>query len=125
MDPITAVGIIASITQLIDATAKVIKYVNDVKDAPKDRAKLARETTSLLGLLIDLRYRAEETKWTDPWFVGVRSLGVEGGPLTQLKDAIEEITRKLKPETGVKKIGKAFTWTLEKNTINNILSQIE
>lgn len=31
------VGLIASIVQLIDTISKAINYLNDVKDAPKDR----------------------------------------------------------------------------------------
>src|SRR5437016_4107168 len=125
MDPVTVVGLAASIVQLIDATTKAIKYLNHVKDAPKDRAILAQEATSLLALLTNLRYRVEETKSTDPWFTAVRLLGVEGGPVEQFKGAIEELARKLKPGTGVKKFGKALLWTLDKNEINNILSKIE
>jgi hypothetical protein len=125
MDPVTAVGLVASIIQLIDATTTAIKYLNDVKDAPKDRAALAREGSSLLALLTDLRYRLEEAESTDPWFNSVRSLGVEGGPLEQFKDVMEELARKLKPEAGIKKFGKALIWTLDKNAIGNILSKIE
>jgi hypothetical protein len=125
MDPVTAVGLAASIIQLIDATTTAVKYLNDVKDAPKDRGTPAREGSSLLALFTDLRYRLEEAESTDPWFTGVRSLGVEGGPLDQFKDAMEELAMKLKPEAGIKNFGKALIWTLDKNEINNILSKIE
>ena len=125
MDPVTAVGLAASIVQLIDATTTAIKYVNDVKDAPKDRATLAREGSSLLALFTDLRYRVEEAESTSAWFAGVRLLGVEGGLLDQFKDAMEKLARKLKPETGIKKFSKALIWTLDKNETINILSKIE
>ena len=125
MDLITVVGLTATIVQLIDATAKAIKYLNDVKDAPKDRATLARETSSLLVLCTDLRYTVEEVELTGRWFAGVHSLGIEGGPLDQFRDAMEELARKLKLETGIKKLGKALIWTLDKNEINSILSKIE
>jgi hypothetical protein len=125
MDPVTAVGLAASIVQLIDATTTAIKYLNDVKDAPKDRATLAREGSSLLTLFIDLRYTVEEAESTGAWFASVRSLGVEGGPLDQFKDAMKELARKLKAEAGIKKFGKALIWTLNKNEISNILSKIE
>jgi hypothetical protein len=125
MDPVTAVGLATSIVQLIDATTTAIKYLNDVKDAPKDRATLAREGSSLLALFIDLRYRVEEAESTGPWFTSMRSLGAHGGPLDQFKDAMEELVRKLKPEAGIKKLGKALTPTLDKNEISNVLSKIE
>jgi hypothetical protein len=125
MDPVTAVSLAASIVQLINTTTKAIKYLNDVKDAPKDRATLAREVSSLLALFTDLRYRVEEAESMGAWFADVRSLGVEGGPLDQFKDAIEKLARKLRPEAGIKKFGKALIWTLHKNEISNILSKIE
>jgi hypothetical protein len=125
MDPVTAVGLAASIVQLIDTTIKVIGYLNDVKDAPKDRATLARESTSLLTLFTDLRYWVEETTETDPWFTNIRSLGVKGGPLDLFKEAMEGLVTKLKPEAGIKKFGRALIWTLDKNDISNILSKIE
>jgi hypothetical protein len=125
MDPITAVGLAASIAQLIDATVKAMKYLNDVKDAPKDRAKIAREATSLLVLLTELRYMVEEAKSTDPWFVGIRSLGVRMGPLEQFKEEMEDLAKHLKPQGGIKKSGKTLLWTLDKKDINSILSKIE
>jgi hypothetical protein len=125
MDPVTVVGLAASIVQLIDVTTKVTKYLNDVKDAPKDRARLAREATNTLALLTDLRYRVEEANSTDSWFTGVRSLGVAGGPMDQFKEAMEELAAKLQPVTGIKKIGKTLHWTLDKNKISDILAEIE
>ena len=125
MDPITAIGFAANIVQLIDATSKTISYLNDVKDAPKDRAKLARETAGLLSLLIDLRYQVEDTNSTDPWFTGLQSLGGEGRPLEEFKRAMEELAEKLIPTSAVKKFGRALRWTLDKKEINTILSKIE
>jgi hypothetical protein len=125
MDPVTAVGLAASIIQLINITMTAIKYLNDVKDAPKDRSRLALEATSLLVLLTDLRYRVEEVRATDPWLTAVASLGVEKGPLEQFRDAIETLTRKLKPKTGKKKLGMALLWSLDKKEIDDILSKIE
>ncbi|MCJ1462463.1 hypothetical protein MMC07_001065 [Pseudocyphellaria aurata] len=125
MDPVTVAGFVAALVQLIDVTSKVVNYCNDVKDAPKDRAKLSREVSSLLALFIDLRYRVEETTSTDPWFTGLRALGQKGGPLTQFKAAMEDIADKLEPGKGAKKIKKFLCWTLDKKDIEAILSRIE
>lgn len=125
MDPITVVGFVAAIVQLIDVTSKVVNYFNDIKDAPKDRAKLSREAGGLLALLIDLRYRVEETTSTNPWFAGLRSLGGERGPLMDFKHAMEEIADKLVPTTGVKNLKRALRWKFDKKEIEAILSKIE
>jgi hypothetical protein len=125
MDPVTAIGLVANIIQLIDATTTAIKYLNDVKDAFKDRATLAREAANLLVLLMDLRCRVEEAEPTDPCFIGVRSLGGKGGPLDQFKEAMENLAKGMKLQTGMKKFGKTLFWTLDKNNIIDTLSKIE
>ena len=125
MDPGTAVALAASIVQLINTTMTAIKYLNDVKDAPKDRSRLALEATSLLMLLTDLRYRVEEVGASDLRLTAVASLGVEKGPLEQFKDAMETLIRKLKPKTGMEKLGMALLWSLDKKEIDDLLSKIE
>ena len=125
MDPITIVGFIAAVVQLIDVTSKVVSYFNDVKDAPKDRAKLAREATGLFALFTDLRYRVEETTSNDPWFTGLRSLGADGGPLMEFQTAMEEIANKLTPASSVVNLRRALRWTLDKKKMDTILSKIE
>ena len=59
-DPITAIGIAASIVQLIDATTKARKYLNEVKHATKERAELAMEAANLVPLLTSLHNRVQK-----------------------------------------------------------------
>lgn len=123
-DSMEVVGFVAAVVQLIDITSKVVNYFNDVKDAPKDRAELTREATGLLALLTDLRYRVEDITSTDVWFIGIRSLAGEGGPLMEFKRAMEDIADKLAPRTKVN-LRRVLRWTLEKKEIHAILSKIE
>ena len=119
------VGFLAAVVQLIDVTSKVVNYFNGVKNAPKDRAKLAREATGLLLLFTDLRCRVEEVNTsTDPWFTSLRSLGEAGGPLMEFKNAMEDIADKLAPTTSMS-LGRVLRWTLDKKEIEAILSKIE
>lgn len=59
-DPFTAIGLAASIVQLIEATTKVYKYLNEIKHATKERAELAMEAANLVPLLTSLRNRVEK-----------------------------------------------------------------
>lgn len=90
---------------MIAATTRVVGYINDIKHAPKDRAKLAIKAASLIPSLTSLRYKVEDSTSTDPWFVGVRSLGVKKGPLDQFEKALELLAEKLKPQSGLKIFG--------------------
>ena len=125
MDPITIVGFVATVVQLIDVTSKAVNYFNDMKDAPKDKAKLAREATNLLPLLTELRYRVEDTTATDPWFTGLKSLGREGGPLIEFETAMENIVDKLTPATSVMNLKRILRWPFDKKEVDVILSKIE
>ena len=125
MDPITVLGLAASIIQLIDATVKVTQYINDVKDAPAERSKLAMEVANLVPLLTSLRYRIEGASSDDSWFLGVRSLGAPKGPLDLFKQDLKYLASKLEPQHGAKKIGKLLVWTLDKKDIKNSLDSIE
>ncbi|KAI9830716.1 MAG: hypothetical protein M1819_005380 [Sarea resinae] len=125
MAAVTVLVLSSSIVQLIDATTKAVKYINAVKNAPKDRATLACEASSLLVLFTKLRYRVEDAKSAEPWFDGVRSLGLGGGPLDQFRKTMEELARKLKPDTRMKNLGKTLIWPLEKSDTKGILSGIE
>ncbi|OAL24496.1 hypothetical protein AYO22_05285 [Fonsecaea multimorphosa] len=127
MDPASVLGLVSSIAGLIETTVKIISYVNDVQNAPTERAQLARHASSLLAMLTDLRYRVEEAKSTsDAWFTALRGLGVSGGPLDQLRDQLELLATKLDPPRGrLQRVGRALTWTLDKKEIEKILEQIE
>jgi len=121
------VGLLASISTLIETTTTVIAYVDAVKKAPPERAGFARQATGLLKLLTDLKYDIEEAKsHTGPWFTGLLGLQACGGALDQLRGHMERLAQKLEPSTGkVERIGKALIWPLERRDIEQTLAQVE
>lgn len=46
-----AIGVASSITALIDVSVSVIKYLKDLKEAPKERDDLLNELSGLVGWL--------------------------------------------------------------------------
>ena len=56
MDPLS---VIASIIAVLQLSAKVLSYLNDVNDASKDRAQCAIKASNLHSLLLNLRFRLE------------------------------------------------------------------
>lgn len=120
-----AVGVAASLAQLVDFTAKTIKYINSIKDASKERAGLLREASTLLNLLISLQTQVDEAKQSEEWFVGIRSLTVKNGPLDQLRNALEHLTDKLKPKRGVESTIRKLVWALDKTYCEDVLQKIE
>ena len=59
-DPITALSLATSIVQLIDATTRACKYLNEVKHATKGRAELAMEAANLVPLVTSLHNRVQQ-----------------------------------------------------------------
>ena len=114
------------IVQLIELTLEAVGYINDVRKAPKTRARLAREATNLLTLLTDLRYRLEDVETSaDPWFHGVRSLFIQGGALQLYKEDMEAIAKKLNPRRGRTKFVSCLDWPLVVKDVDAILVRIE
>jgi hypothetical protein len=79
----------------------------------------------LLSLLTTTRYKVEEANTADPWFTSIRSLGVPNGPLDQFKAAMEDLARKLQPESRLKKSGRDLIWAIDKKECSEILTKIE
>jgi hypothetical protein len=122
MDPLS---VTASIIAVLQLSAKVLGYLNDVKDASKDRVKCAVEASNLHSLLINLRFRLEEGNVDAPRFTAVRALGVENGPLDQFKQALEALQTQMTDGGRLQQAGKALVWKFKKEEIAGILVRIE
>lgn len=122
MDPLS---VTASIIAILQLSAKVLGYLNDVKDASKDRMQCAVETSNLYNLLFNLRVHLEEGSPDEPWYTAVRALDVENGPLDQFKQALEILQTKMTDGGRLKKARKALLWTFKKEEIASILSRME
>jgi hypothetical protein len=85
-------GLTASICQFIDATTKVYRYLNTVKNASSERAGLFQEASHLVPIVTDLRTLVETSDANDPWITGVLQLA---GPLEKVKTAMEGLKEKL------------------------------
>jgi hypothetical protein len=123
MDPLSVTASIISVLQLSN---KVIGYLNDVKDAPKDRAKCAIEASNLHSLLTNLRFRLEGGDVEASWFTAVRALAVENGPLDQFKGALGLLQDKLIIDRGsLGQVGTSLIWKFRKDEVEHILQCIE
>ena len=127
MDPVTAIGAGASVLQLIGVAGKTIQYLNDIKNAPRERFRLTQELNSLYGILIELESRVDEAKASgdDQWLRGLQSLTVKFGPIEQLGTALTLVVDKVKPAQKIKKVGKTLIWPFTKKEVEEILKQVE
>ncbi|XP_014561714.1 hypothetical protein COCVIDRAFT_85693 [Bipolaris victoriae FI3] len=122
MDPLS---VTASIIAILQLSAEVLSYLNDVKDASKDREKCAIEVSNLHSLLFSLRFHLEEADASQSCYVAVRKLAVENGPLDQFKQALETLQVRMTDGSRLKKAGNALMWKFKKGEILEILVRIE
>ncbi|PSN59250.1 hypothetical protein BS50DRAFT_658884 [Corynespora cassiicola Philippines] len=122
MDPLS---VTASIIAVLQLSAKVLGYLNDVKDAPKDRAQCAIEISNLYNLLFNLRVRIEEGDPLKPWYTSIRALAIENGPLDQFKQALETLKAKITDGIRLGKAGQALVWKFKKQEVDGFLGQTE
>lgn len=122
-DPLSVTVSIIAVLQL---TATLVSYVNDVKDAPSDQARFATEAKSLSDLLTKLICRVNEGKdKSEGWYKEVEALGEPDGPLGLYEAALEKLKRKIKNREGLAKIGNMLVWKFIKEEVASILLQIE
>ncbi|OAF60440.1 hypothetical protein VC83_03381 [Pseudogymnoascus destructans] len=123
-----SLSVTASIIAILQVTATLVSYANDVKDAPKDRARFAMEALSLSSLLLNLRYQIEDEtceKSNEAWTRQVTLLGLPDGPLDHYRHALEKLQVKIVSGKGLVKIGDALWWRFTKEEVAGILLRIE
>lgn len=122
MDPLS---ITVSITALLKLTKDVVLWAKEVKDAPDERKKFIRETSSLSGLLNTLIEFINDCDPSDPWLKAIPNLTGKDGPLDQLTLSLRLVLKKFFPTSTMRKIGQLLTWKHVKDDINGLLSQME
>ncbi|KAJ7241261.1 ankyrin repeat-containing domain protein [Mycena rebaudengoi] len=119
MDPVTAVGLVASILQLVAAAKSVLDLGRDALNATKDQRDLLLEVANLAPLLEDLKHRVQQPN--NQSVNGIQKLET---PLGQLKETMEHINRKL---GSANKVGsKSLMWAVwSKKEVDADLAKIQ
>jgi len=119
------VSISANIIAVLQASATVIRFLSDIKDARTERERLLNEIVFTQGLLYSLKDKAANQNDTAS-LKSLASLGVQNGPLDQFKTALERLGKKLRPaHSELGKFGKSLIWPFQKDEVKDILSTIE
>ena len=69
MDPISAVGLLASISSLADGAFKIVSFINTIREGGKQRLRLFTELNSLWMVLklLEGHFDAEDEDLSEPW----------------------------------------------------------
>ena len=101
MDPLGVTASLVAIFQL--AATAATQYLNDVKGGSDDRIRLRKEIRSTVCLLEILNDRVEDAESSEKDLISIRSLSIPGGPLEQLRNALDKVVVKLSPASRAKK----------------------
>lgn len=122
MDPLSITASIIAVTQL---TSEVIKYLIDVKDAPKECQRCVVEASNLWVLLTNLRCRLEGVSADDAWFTSLRGLNAAGGVIDQYKAALEQLKSRVVVSDGMQKFKTRLEWKFSKAEVEQIFKRFE
>ena len=115
----------ASIIAILELTTRLTGYINDVRHATREQAKVAVEASNLYGLLTSLRFRVEEVQSKDPWFNQVKLLGRENGPLDQFKEVLDKMVLQISSSRKRDQVKSVLTWKFTKLEVEDALKRME
>ncbi|MCJ1472374.1 hypothetical protein MMC13_001021 [Lambiella insularis] len=118
-DPVSIVGTLIAIGQ---ASAAVTKYLRDVKSSSLECKRLLLDVKVASGIARIVQDLVEEATPSDVWARPLKSLGV---PLREYHALLEQLSQKLEPRHGLRKIVNASLWSLRKAEIEKILVSVE
>lgn len=125
-DPLS---ITASIIAILDLSSGVLKYLHEVKDAPKERVRLRDDLSSAYLALSMLKERLEETEKDTSSLSSIQLLGGQDGPINRFKRLLEPLSAKLMPKDGkmktVREAGRAIAWPFESQEVKAMLNEME
>lgn len=121
-DPLS---ISASIVAVLQMTATVTQYLKDVMGGSEDRTRLRDEMRSMICLLEMLNDRIEDIDTRDIWMETTRWLDVPNGPLTQFKESLDLMAKKLAPSGRIRQMAQPLKWPFDKNDVNEAMDRIE
>ena len=122
MDPLSMT---ASIIAILELTTTLTSYFNDVRNATKEQVHVAVEASNLYSLLTSLRFRVEEARSSDPWFIQVKLLGQENGPLDQFKEVLEKMLGQISGSRKRDQVKSALMWKFTKPQVDDALRRME
>lgn len=117
--------VIANVIAVAHLTSKIIEYLNDVKDTPKECWQLKIEATNLYSLIIRLQCNLEQGDASDPWCTLVRAMAGQNGPMEQYYKALKQLESKIRIEYSSQKLKRVLLWKFTKTEVVDILGKLE
>lgn len=127
MDPVSVVGLLASIESLADGAFKLVSVINTIKQGGKQRLRLFTELNSLWMVLklLEGHFDSEEQNLNEQWLKTVNLLDEDGGIFDQVSAVFESLTDRLQPKVGHRKVMQTLRWPYDKSEVEELIAQLE
>lgn len=122
MDPLSATASIIAVLQL---TGRVLTYLHDVKDAPKECKECMIDISNSNTLLLRLNLRLSEATSSEPWYREVETLAAKDGLLDQYRLALQRLQDKVNPTKAAKRLSTKLLWTSVKNDVAAVQGRLQ
>lgn len=122
-----AASIIAVITLASTVLQKAYEYGKEVKNAGQHIKRASQDISDLMEVLLKLRDLADRQKDSGRSLAGwptLTSLQQEGGPLSQSRTALEDLSSQLAPVSGVAKVKELALWPRKAKIVEKALAMI-
>jgi Cdc6-like AAA superfamily ATPase len=114
-----------TVTAVLDASWRVIKYINSAKGATQERKKLREELRACESVLQQLKDEVDDSEEGQAWTETLRALEAPGAPLGRLLVTLGEVEAKLQPQEGRRKLLTSMRWPFNEKELKEIFSMIE
>lgn len=128
MDPVSVVGLAASIVQLADASFKIMNVLETIKEGGQDRRKLCDEITVLWMILrnLEIQFAPSNAGPDVSWMRLIDSLAGPNGVFEHLQLALNEVWEKVTmSESKRQKFKQTLRWPLDQNYVDRTIARIE
>ena len=127
MDPVTAIGLLASVENLAEGAFKLVSFLNTIREGGKQRLRLFTELNSLWMILklVESHLDPEEGDLGEPWLKTMAVLDEENGVFDQIQATFDDLMNRLQPKTGHRKLAQTLRWPFDKSDVEALTVHLE
>ncbi len=127
MDPVSVVGLLGSIESIAEGAFKLVAFINTIREGGKQRLRLFTELNSLWMVLVLLgaHLKSEEEEISEAWVKTIAVLDEDDGILDQIQAAFDNLTSRLQPKTGHRKVLQTLRWPFDKSEVESLVVRLE
>ena len=127
MDGVSTIALLASIEPLAEGAFKLVSLINTFRQGGKQRLRLFTELNALWMVLkvLESHYDPEEQDISEQWLDTIGVLNQKGGIFDQISTAFVDLTDRLQPKMGHRKVLQILRWPLDKYEVDELAAHLE